>query len=318
MSCRGHVLDVNVTHNWFQQSHLRGTLPQLFNTLRPRQKGRHFADDIVKCIFLNENVWISINISLRFVPRGPIDNIPALVQIMAWRRPGDKPLSEPMMVSLMTHIYMRHSASMSYGMQTQRYNMNGTWPFFATKHVSVKWPQPITFTSTVVQGTVNDILKTPLFRAKSTAYWRDKPTPAPTKLFANGRLQTPHMYWYMWVFHMLEMIALLRAIMLQLASYIRNHRLEKSCSLRQQWNVLIAFSQPQTHNFLLLHIRTETKKNNTNTESNPKRLWGNWSYNKEAYNVTQMMRWNCQQIQMPAQQVLPYSSFDKARFPFRF
>ena len=115
MSCRGHVLDVNVTHNWFQQSHLRGTLPQLFNTLRPRQKGRHFADDIVKCIFLNENVWISINISLRFVPRGPIDNIPALVQIMAWRRPGDKPLSEPMMASLMTHIYiyMRHSASMS-------------------------------------------------------------------------------------------------------------------------------------------------------------------------------------------------------------
>ena len=34
----------------------------------------------------------------------PINNIPALVQIMAWRRPGDKPLSEPMMVSLLTHI----------------------------------------------------------------------------------------------------------------------------------------------------------------------------------------------------------------------
>ena len=32
----------------------------LFNTLRPRQKGRHFADDILKCIFLNENVWIPI------------------------------------------------------------------------------------------------------------------------------------------------------------------------------------------------------------------------------------------------------------------
>ena len=69
-------------------------------TLRPRQNGRHFADDIFKCIFLNENVSISIKISLMFVPKGPINNIPALVQIMAWRRPGDKPLSEPMMVNL--------------------------------------------------------------------------------------------------------------------------------------------------------------------------------------------------------------------------
>ena len=38
--------------------------------------------------------------SLKFVPKGPINNIPALVQIMAWRRPGDKPLSEPMSLSL--------------------------------------------------------------------------------------------------------------------------------------------------------------------------------------------------------------------------
>ena len=42
------------------------------NTLRPGQNGRHFADDIFKCIF----------ISLKFVPKGPINNIPALVQIM--------------------------------------------------------------------------------------------------------------------------------------------------------------------------------------------------------------------------------------------
>ena len=75
-----------------------------FNTLRPRQNGRHFPDDIFKWIFLNENVWISINISPKFVPRGPINTIPTLVQVMAWRRPGDKPLSEPMMVYLLTHI----------------------------------------------------------------------------------------------------------------------------------------------------------------------------------------------------------------------
>ena len=49
------------------------------NTSRPRQNGRHFADDIFKCIFLNENVWIPIKMSLKFVPKGPISNIPALV-----------------------------------------------------------------------------------------------------------------------------------------------------------------------------------------------------------------------------------------------
>ena len=74
------------------------------NTLRPRQNRRHFPDDIFKWIFLNENVWISIKISLKFVPKGLISNIPALIQLMAWRRPGNKPLSEPMMVSLPTHI----------------------------------------------------------------------------------------------------------------------------------------------------------------------------------------------------------------------
>ena len=74
------------------------------NTMRPRQNGCHFADNIFKCIFWNENVWISIKISLKFVPKGPVNNIPALVQIMAWHRPCDKPLSELMMVSLLRHI----------------------------------------------------------------------------------------------------------------------------------------------------------------------------------------------------------------------
>ena len=77
-------------------------VPKL-NTLRPRQDGRDFPDDIFLCIFLNENEWHSIKISLKFVPKVPINNIPVLVQIMAWRRPGDKPLSEPMMVVLPTH-----------------------------------------------------------------------------------------------------------------------------------------------------------------------------------------------------------------------
>ena len=74
------------------------------NTLKPRQNGCIFADDIFKRIFFNENVWISITISLKFVPKCPNNNMPALVQIMTWRRPGDKPLSEPMLVGSLTHI----------------------------------------------------------------------------------------------------------------------------------------------------------------------------------------------------------------------
>ena len=74
------------------------------NTLRPRQNGRRFADDVFTCIFLNENVWNLLKISLKFVRKVPINNIPALVQILAWRRSGDKPLSEPMMVSLLMYI----------------------------------------------------------------------------------------------------------------------------------------------------------------------------------------------------------------------
>ena len=72
-------------------------------TLRPRRNGQYFANDIFKRIFFNENVWNSINNSLKFVSKGPINNIPALIQVMTWCGPGDKPLSEPMMVSLPTH-----------------------------------------------------------------------------------------------------------------------------------------------------------------------------------------------------------------------
>ena len=64
--------------------HFVGRFKWPFNILRPRQNGRHFADDVLKLIFLNENIWIPIKISLKFVPKGSINNIPALVQIMAW------------------------------------------------------------------------------------------------------------------------------------------------------------------------------------------------------------------------------------------
>ena len=61
----------------------------LFNILTPRQNGHRFADDIYKCIFLNANLWISIKLSLKFVPIIGSDNGLA---------PTRRPLSVPMMV----------------------------------------------------------------------------------------------------------------------------------------------------------------------------------------------------------------------------
>ena len=104
-------LDCSYWNRWTNAS-LKYMLMCAINSLRPREDVRHFPDGIFKCILFNENVWILIKISLKFVPKGPINNIPTLVQIMTWRRTGDKPLSEPMMTQF-TDAYMRHSASMS-------------------------------------------------------------------------------------------------------------------------------------------------------------------------------------------------------------
>ena len=66
--------------------------------LFPReQNGRHFADDMLKCILINEKIRISIGILLKVVPKGPNNNKSVLVQVEAWRRRGDKPLPEPML-----------------------------------------------------------------------------------------------------------------------------------------------------------------------------------------------------------------------------
>ena len=55
------------------------------NPSPPEQNGKHFAYDILKCIVVNGKFCILINISMKFVHRGQT-NIPALVEIMAWRR----------------------------------------------------------------------------------------------------------------------------------------------------------------------------------------------------------------------------------------
>ena len=69
--------------------------------------GRDKMGTISQTTFSHTFPWMKMyEFRLRFVPKGPINNIPALFQVIAWRRPGDKPLSEPMMVILLTHVWV--------------------------------------------------------------------------------------------------------------------------------------------------------------------------------------------------------------------
>ena len=61
-----------------------------------------WPDDIFKCIFFDENVWIPIEVSLKFVPKGPVNNYPSIGSDSGLAGPGNKPLSEPMMVNYLT------------------------------------------------------------------------------------------------------------------------------------------------------------------------------------------------------------------------
>ena len=108
--------------------------------MRPRQDGCHFPDHTLKRIFLNENVIILIKISLMFVPSGPINNIPALVQIMAWCRSGGKPLTEPMMGRLSMHICVTRPQWVNQGLlhlwsKFGDLSLNGSWVIARTS----KW-----------------------------------------------------------------------------------------------------------------------------------------------------------------------------------
>ena len=96
----------DVTVQMCERQH-EATTHMHLRTLRPRQNGRHFADDIFKRIFLNENFWILNKISLKYVPLGLIDNMTALVQIMACCLIGEG------MLICCSDAYVRHSASMS-------------------------------------------------------------------------------------------------------------------------------------------------------------------------------------------------------------
>ena len=91
----GKIVGCNIVSAWdgwlLTTTKVRLMTLHKYGLTPPGQNGRHFADDIFKCIFLNGNVWMSLKISLKFVPGVQINNIPVLVQIMAWCRQGDKP-----------------------------------------------------------------------------------------------------------------------------------------------------------------------------------------------------------------------------------
>ena len=77
-----------------------------FNSIPPGQNGRHFAD-FFEHIFLNEYMKILIQISLKFLPKGPINNDSTLVEVMEWYQIGDKPLPKPLLTQF-TDTYMGH------------------------------------------------------------------------------------------------------------------------------------------------------------------------------------------------------------------
>ena len=82
----------------------------MINTLKPRQNGQHFADNIFKRMFFNGNFWILLKISLKFVPKGLInssigsdnDSPPSRRQGIIWSNAG-----------YFSNAYMPHSSSMS-------------------------------------------------------------------------------------------------------------------------------------------------------------------------------------------------------------
>ena len=80
---------VLLTH-WGRDEMAKGVI----DTIRPKRDGQHFADDIFKCILLNENISISLRILQKYVLKVRIDSISALFQTMTWRQSDDKPLSE--------------------------------------------------------------------------------------------------------------------------------------------------------------------------------------------------------------------------------
>ena len=64
---------------------------------------------IFQTIFSNAFSLTKLYVSLKFVPKVRINNIPELVQVMAWHQSVDEALSEPMLTQFTdAYMYMRH------------------------------------------------------------------------------------------------------------------------------------------------------------------------------------------------------------------
>ena len=98
-------------------------LPRWLNTLRSRQYGRHYTDDIFKWIYLIRMYGFRLKFHWNLILVGTINIIPA--QAMLWRRPGDTPLSELMMVRLLTHICIARPQWVKYTLLIIDDNRNG-------------------------------------------------------------------------------------------------------------------------------------------------------------------------------------------------
>ena len=121
----------------YQQSWYWSNFPGILHlkTLRPGQHISQFADDIFKCILLNENVWILITIWLKFVPKCPIDNNSALVQVMAWRRWAPSHYLNRWWSGLLTHICGLNELSLGRFKQSK---LDST-VFYGTGTISPNW-----------------------------------------------------------------------------------------------------------------------------------------------------------------------------------
>ena len=117
---------------WSLLTHKCTTLPLCIYTLRLRQNGRHWPDNTFKCIILNENVWIVNKISLKFVPKGPIDGKSSLGQIMAWRRAG----AEAIIWTNDGHIYTYIYAPLSLN------ELNDLRPIWPLQSSCMPWAVP--------------------------------------------------------------------------------------------------------------------------------------------------------------------------------
>ena len=126
-----------IFHSLLAQPYLQANA--VLNTLRLRQNGRHFPDNIFKCIFLNENIQILIKISVEFVPKDPINNIASLVQIMAWHQPSNKPLSEQMIVYWCIYASLSLSGLRGLSVAFDRNCGNSHWSHMPTMHCSLLW-----------------------------------------------------------------------------------------------------------------------------------------------------------------------------------